>query len=370
MRRFVPLLVAAGLLAVGLSTNAGATPSARGYLYQVACTSSASCTAVGGSTAGPLILHWNGSKWSAVASPGEGNLSNLLSIACPNARSCTAVGHLGVASALIEHWNGLKWSVVKGPSLPKSESSVLSGVACTSVTTCTAVGEVGGFDSSKTLVEQGHGSTWKIVKSPSVAPSSDLSGIACTGADSCIAAGNVGTFNDYRTLVEAWNGTSWKIVKSPNDPGLPSSSLFIPFCTSAKSCTAVGNSTSRTGTPSVTLVERRSGATWKIVRSPNITGTTDYLFGLACRSSSSCMTVGVSEENGTGASLVEHWNGSSWSIMTSPNVSKLGYNYLEGVTCTSGSNCWAVGNSTAASANATLIEHWNGKRWSIVKSPN
>jgi hypothetical protein len=97
---------------------------------------------------------------------------------------------------------------------------------------------------------------------------------------------------------------------------------------------------------------------------------TDYLFGVTCASSSNCMTVGVSEESGTGASLIEHWNGSIWSIMTSPNVSKLGYNYLEGVSCTSRSNCWAVGNTAITGVNATLIEHWNGSRWSIVKSPS
>src|SRR5947207_12562352 len=54
--------------------------------------------------------------------------------------------------------------------------------------------------------------------------------------------------------------------------------------------------------------------------------------------------------------------GAAWSIVSSPNTSATQDNFLSDVTCTSASDCWAVGG--------TLIEHWNGTTWSIVTSPN
>jgi hypothetical protein len=70
--------------------------------------------------------------------------------------------------------------------------------------------------------------------------------------------------------------------------------------------------------------------------------------------------------------LVEHWNGAAWSIVTSPNATQ--DTELLGVTCTSASDCWAVGNYlTDITGNLyyqTLIEHWNGSSWRRVPSPN
>ena len=44
----------------------------------------------------------------------------------------------------------------------------------------------------------------------------------------------------------------------------------------------------------------------------------------------------------TPMTLIEHWNGISWSIVTSPNNGTSGLQ-LNGVTCASASDCWAVG---------------------------
>ena len=56
--------------------------------------------------------------------------------------------------------------------------------------------------------------------------------------------------------------------------------------------------------------------------------------------------------------LTEHWNGTAWSIVTSPNASQ--GNVLSGVTCTSASDCWAVGEySNGSSYSQTLIERYS-----------
>src|SRR5689334_21396361 len=107
---------------------------------------------------------------------------------------------------------------------------------------------------------------------------------------------------------------------------------------------------------------------WTLNASPNLTDQ-DFT-AVTCITASDCWAVGAyMDSNFTAKTLIEHWNGLSWSVVPSPN-SGTADNVLNGVTCTSASNCWAVGAYTAASAQQTLIEQWNGTSWSIVASPN
>src|SRR5205823_12264314 len=97
------------------------------------------------------------------------------------------------------------------------------------------------------------------------------------------------------------------------------------------------------------------------------------LSAVTCTSASDCWAVGdyvIPNCNGFYSStLVEHWNGAAWSIIPSPNASTTQDNQLRGVTCTSASDCWAVGQyNTDFSSPHTLVEHWNGAAWSIVST--
>src|SRR2546421_433271 len=61
----------------------------------------------------------------------------------------------------------------------------------------------------------------------------------------------------------------------------------------------------------------------------------------------------------------------TWSVVKSPNVGSRD-NQLSGVAAVSANNIWAVGSylNSSGNANQTLIEHWNGTSWNVVKSPN
>lgn len=68
--------------------------------------------------------------------------------------------------------------------------------------------------------------------------------------------------------------------------------------------------------------------------------------------------------------LIEHWDGARWTIMPSPNVGE-DDNHLLAVDVVSGSDVWAVGyylNSFGVAQ--TLVERWDGTQWSIIPSPN
>src|SRR5207245_6465223 len=69
--------------------------------------------------------------------------------------------------------------------------------------------------------------------------------------------------------------------------------------------------------------------------------------------------------------LIEQWNGKKWSIVTSPNPGAQ-LNELFGVAAVSANDVWAVGSFalTGFSPSQPLIEHWNGTSCSAVSSPN
>jgi hypothetical protein len=117
-----------------------------------------------------------------------------------------------------------------------------------------------------------------------------------------------------------------------------------------------------------------SSATPMSARSLN-TGSTqdDVLQAVSCTSASNCWAVGYYfSATGNYQTLIEHWDGTAWAIVTSPNTSPTDNDNLYKVTCASALECWAVGfyQNLTSGLYQTLIEQWNGTSWTIVASPN
>jgi hypothetical protein len=101
---------------------------------------------------------------------------------------------------------------------------------------------------------------------------------------------------------------------------------------------------------------------WSTTASPG----SGQLNGVSCSSPTNCMTVGY---DANGSTLVEAWDGTAWSVQSSPDQGS-GKNFLNGVSCVSPASCVAVGDSSSGvSGYQTLIESWDGTEWSIVPSP-
>lgn len=112
--------------------------------------------------------------------------------------------------------------------------------------------------------------------------------------------------------------------------------------------------------------------TWNIIPSPSL-GVQDYLYGVAALSVKSAWTVGMYTIQSTGQekTLIEHWNGSNWTVVRSPNPGM--HNVLVNVARIPGTNhLWAVGYTVDTTTNITssLIEYWNGMSWKAIPSPN
>jgi hypothetical protein len=97
----------------------------------------------------------------------------------------------------------------------------------------------------------------------------------------------------------------------------------------------------------------------------------DVLLGVAVTSSSNAWAVGYFTPAGSSSrTLIEHWNGRTWKVVASPDLGgAAGQDILHAVAA-SPTRAWAVGNYWNGKAAQTLIEHWNGKSWKQVKSVN
>jgi hypothetical protein len=229
---------------------------------------------------------------------------------------------------------------------------------------------------SMSRVSAAQSNDWSIVSSPntSTTESNALRGVTCVSASECWAVGYYLSDNAAQTLIERWDGTSWSIVSSPNTSATQSNFLLGVTCGSASECWAVGYYYND-NVISQTLIERWDGTSWSIVNSPN-TSTADYnsLSGVTCVSGSECWAVGYyfTSDNFVDQTLIERWDGTSWSIVSSPNTSTTEANVVLGVTCVSASECWAVGYYYGLDdlISQTLIERWDGTSWTIVNSPN
>lgn len=277
-----------------------------------------------------------------------------------------------VEQTLIEHWDGTAWSIVASPNPTTTNDTILNGVAEVSANNVWAVG--GSPSSTGTLVEHWNGKQWSIV--PSANPAGSTGGFLDAVTEvSARDIWAVGTSNESsgsgQTLTEHWNGRNWTLVPSPHPAGATASFLNAVTAISPRDIWAVGDSfSSSSGTFSEqSLIEHWNGKQWSIVASPNPTGSSDtVLNGVAEVSAHEIWAVGSS----SGQTLTEHWDGKQWSIVPSPNQSSR--DLFKGVTEISAHNVWAVGGYFITVGDTaieqTLIEHWDGTRWSIVPSPN
>jgi hypothetical protein len=226
---------------------------------------------------------------------------------------------------------------------------------------------------------------WSIMDSPNDETGTGtnyLNGVSCTSSTQCVAVGSyVDAANQNQTLSETWTGSTWSIVLPPNGTSDQNNILYGVSCTSSTNCVAVGyQEESNVGVQ--TLIEIWNGSDWTIMPSPNQgTNLNQSLYGVSCSAANRCVAVGDYETvsnpslfscpggSQTCLSLVEIWDGTRWSIASSPNPGPNG-DFLYGVSCPSTSSCTATGYYSNGSIDQTLIENWNGATWSTTTSPN
>jgi hypothetical protein len=210
---------------------------------------------------------------------------------------------------------------------------------------------------------------------PSDAQGSVLDAVSCTSSSACTAVGDYTTSSgDYETLAESGHDTSWSIQRTPTPTGAEDASLAAVSCTSSTACIAVGSYFEPSSSRDEPLAESWNGNSWSIqtTRDRVSGGANLELAGVSCTSSTACTAVGsyISTTDEESAALVETWNGRRWSIQRTPAPPSTEYPNLTAVSCTSSRACTAVGYySTNSVYGETFGESWNGSTWSIQAMP-
>jgi hypothetical protein len=186
-------------------------------------------------------------------------------------------------------------------------------------------------------------------------------------SDDVWAVGGSDDFGSYTSLVEHWDGTSWSIVPAASFPGV----LYGVVALGRDNVWAVGTESY----PGRGLIEHWDGRSW----------TATYLrFGAVLRG---VAAVGARDIWAVGqryggtnpfgdTTLAMHYNGRVWTQVRSPNplrTTDTDQDWLTSVSAVSAKNVWAVGrygNHDLGTLDKTLIEHWNGARWTVVPSPD
>jgi hypothetical protein len=340
-----------------------------------------------------LTLHWDGSNWLRHPSPNhiEGSDDNVLrSVSAVSANDVWAVGSyydavLGREQTLTMHWNGLIWSIVQGANVPGVDS-VLYAVDAIASDDVWAVGAYRSGAGWQTLILHGGciglQCQWSIV--PSESRGSDdnvLRSVSAVSADNVWAVGSYydAVLGKEQTLTMHWNGGQWSVVNSPNYiEGSDDNVLRSVNAIASDDVWAVGTYVDSGGALR-TLTMHWNGVMWTVINSPNQSYEDNVLSGVAAISSGDVWAVGDFVTGiGNALTLTMHWNGGEWRTAPSPNPGAL-VNYLQAIAPISANDVWAVGyyydvqatvTGTLGVPPHTLIEHWDGKIWSVVPSPD
>jgi hypothetical protein len=188
---------------------------------------------------------------------------------------------------------------------------------------------------------------WQVVSLSS--GGSPLSAVACVSSTDCWGAGG--------TTIEQYTASAWQVVSNPAPSG---GVLNDVACASSDDCWAVGGVyVPGNGSSQALLIERYSGTSWAIVNGPALSSDTGegavVLNGVTCMSVDDCWAVG---ENGD-QMLIAQYSGDAWDPVIAPSS---GGGALDAVACASVTECWAVGPGT-------VILQYSGSGWAVVTSP-
>ena len=222
------------------------------------------------------------------------------------------------------------------------------------------------------LIEHWDGSSWRRVHAPGPQTNTRLFALAAARPNDVWAVGiqHDATERHARTLIDHWNGKKWATVTSPKPKA--------PFLTEILDSVSASSPTNvwaagyylPVGGHYRTLIEHWDGRSWQILPSPNVVGAQkgSTLNDISWAPHGQAWAVGFSSLGPKTWSLIEHWDGRRWRIVRSPEPRQSG---LESVSGASTASTWAVGwVHIDATTNKAEVMRWNGRAWDVVPSPS
>ncbi len=268
------------------------------------------------------------------------------------------------------------------------QGNVLSAVTSIAPDDVWAVGFRGNatnYNQARTLAEHYDGKAWTFVPTPNPNPgncpdpSLALTGVATVASNDVWAVGfrnqNFTCTSLFQPIAMHWNGTAWTYAFTPPLSRAGNNALNAALALGPADVWAVGYQSGPLQAVQ-TLVEHYNGSSWSVFPSPNANSTGNVLNAIAAVSPTDIWAVGDQvAPNLPVLTLTEHYDGTAWTVIPSPNPvtsGTLDQNVLTGVIVLAPNDVTAVGYilDFTRQRKLTLIEHWDGSKWSIVPSPN
>lgn len=312
------------------------------------------------------------SPWRQTANPATVCLGSVSAASATDAWATAPCATRPLAA----HWTGKAWAIAALPLPGHAKTAVLNGVDELNPSNVWAVGNTaaGAAVGQRTLIEHWDGTHWAVVPSPNPQTATEafdeLTGIAGTSPDDLWAIGSYSNDTSFvGMLLEHWNGTRWTFV---HEPTALHGSTFGSAVTvlSPTDAWAVGEDTFGDSNASA----HWDGHVWTSIPTPalhdgnssqnNLTGVT----ALAADNVWASGSEGSANDQNFNIPYMLHWNGKIWSLTKTPNTGSEG-SQLNGVAALSPTDIWAAGKTgTEDGSSLTLTEHFDGRSWSIVPS--
>jgi hypothetical protein len=166
---------------------------------------------------------------------------------------------------------------------------------------------------------------------------------------------------------EHWDGNQWTLV--PGQRTLEDQEILSGSdAAGPDDVWAVGS----VGQPFTILrqieIQHWDGTVWSFVPADQVS-VDDVLDGVAVVSSDDVWAVGSTAtiQSRRDHSLIEHWDGTRWSAVPIPDPP--GVDFLHKIAVVSANDVWAIGTYAPNLQSLPLAMHWNGRRWSVVPVP-
>lgn len=268
-----------------------------------------------------------------------------------------ATGALGL------HFDGSKWRAVP-MALPFMAD--MRGVSVLSLNDVWAVGCA--FNSNTqhftSVIEHFDGQQWSVVPSPHFASGDQLFAVKAIASNDVFVVGESHSDNQKPLpLVERFDGTTWSVVPTPPLQKGQTVSLGAIGAISHSDLWVTGNGPAQSPT-----IMHFDGQQFQNVPFPMARAALGQLAAIA---TNDVWVVGVQSKGSAGATLAAHWDGQAWTVVPSPNLTT--HNALGFISAISSTDVWATGCSACGSDigvdQTILIEHWDGKQWTINPAP-
>lgn len=320
----------------------------------VACATPSTCYA----TTGVESIYASGAptdQWTTAAIAAATPL--LQAVACTPTDTCLAVGD---GTEAVSTDDGHSWTVQADPALAGDEFEALT---CPFASTCLASGHTTGSEQTAlVLVSADAGAHWSAGSLPWEVTS--VGSISCATSSTCVAVPGVpGDYGPIPTLLlrSTDGGMDWALLTLA--PTSSYESLTSVACTTSTHCVAVGYGYASAPGPALpptalAATSDDAGATWTLL--PSVDAGEASFFGLACGTSTQCLT------NGDGSyAYGTSDGGTDWTKLGSPGT--LGdFESLDVVAC-SAQTCWGIEAISVASPvfYELIVSTDGGATWTL-----